>query len=1002
MKRYKDVLMITLVTIIAAGTLMLIEPALASISEGQPEISGTQIESPHLSNYGNAHTFTTMPPAAGGDCEIYAVDLIGAWVDAGAELGEFPFESVNSETCTGDFDTDVLPLFTTADAWFEGSEACTDCHFDNSEDSRHEMDLSSYAGIMTGGDVLSKPPGVAIVLPGDWGESKLRERLRNNRMPPGWEFDIEETNRDGPLVERDGAEIYAVDLIAAWVDAGAPDGEFSWMDTAEDEHDGDFETDVLPLFTTADAWFEGSEACTDCHFDNSEDSRHEMDLSSYVGIMTGGDVLSEPPGVAIVIPQNWEDSKMKARLRNNRMPPGWEFEIEETNRDGPLVFAGVNDDISDSHAGGGLATAVIFGDCDIYAVDLIGAWVDAGADEAAFPFMSADGENCEANFETDVLPLFTAENAWFEGSEACTDCHFDNSEDSRHEMDLSSYVGIMTGGDVLSKPPGVAIVLPGDWGESKLRERLRNNRMPPGWEFDIEETNRDGPLVERDGAEIYAVDLIAAWVDAGAPDGAFPWMDTAEDEHDGDFETDVLPLFTTADAWFEGSEACTDCHFDNSEDSRHEMDLSSYVGIMTGGDVLSEPPGVAIVIPQNWEDSKMKARLRNNRMPPGWEFDIEETNRDGPMVQAGIELGDDTVEATSDAVETDTTETAVSPITPPELPPLPDPIITESVTQADYSILLLAIFGGITLVFGIGMAFVFGNQIGKTDNNISKTVYILALVFAIFAVITAGLVLHGLTSDAFTKTVTVEIDSPYAVEVAPIIPAVAEVRVEGWQAKIPDAYADLENPFVGDSEAAQMGEEVFESRDCYECHGDTLEGDGPFSAGLMPKPVNLTDPQLMGLPFMTDTYLYWRISEGGSHAPFLSAMPAWGNTISEDERWQLVTYIRSQTSDEAVDEGEQAAIAIIEQSGCFACHRLEHISRGGKIGPAWSELAVSAAARKDGMSAVDYVRESIVDPATFIVPEYEEASPMPTNFDELLSAEEIDILVEYLLNLPSE
>ena len=54
---------------------------------------------------------------------------------------------------TGTFDDDILPLFTEADVWFEGSEACTDCHYDNSEDSRHEMDLSSYAGIMLGGDV---------------------------------------------------------------------------------------------------------------------------------------------------------------------------------------------------------------------------------------------------------------------------------------------------------------------------------------------------------------------------------------------------------------------------------------------------------------------------------------------------------------------------------------------------------------------------------------------------------------------------------------------------------------------------------------------------------------------------------------------------------------------------------------------------------------------------------------------------------------------------------
>ncbi len=43
-----------------------------------------------------------------------------------------------------------------------------------------------------GGDVLSEPPGVPILGQSelgaddyDWAHSKLRERLRNNRMPPG-------------------------------------------------------------------------------------------------------------------------------------------------------------------------------------------------------------------------------------------------------------------------------------------------------------------------------------------------------------------------------------------------------------------------------------------------------------------------------------------------------------------------------------------------------------------------------------------------------------------------------------------------------------------------------------------------------------------------------------------------------------------------------------------------------------------------------------------------
>lgn len=145
----------------------------------------------------------TVGPAGaqgGGEAEVRAVDLIGAWVDAGAPNGDFNFVAEDGNTYAANFEADVLPLFTTPGAWFEGSQACTDCHYDNSEDSYHEMDLSSYDGILLGGDVLSKPPGEAIVVAGDWEGSKLRGRLRNNRMPPGWEFDLTEENRDGPTI----------------------------------------------------------------------------------------------------------------------------------------------------------------------------------------------------------------------------------------------------------------------------------------------------------------------------------------------------------------------------------------------------------------------------------------------------------------------------------------------------------------------------------------------------------------------------------------------------------------------------------------------------------------------------------------------------------------------------------------------------------------------------------------------------------------------------------
>ena len=144
----------------------------------------------------------------GGECAVKTVDLLGAWTEAGAPESEaFDFSADDGTACTGAFEADILPLFTENNLWFEGAQACAGCHFGNTENSYHEMDLTRYAGIMAGGDVLSGPPGVPILGQSevgatdfDWSHSKLRARLRNNRMAPGVEFDITEENRDGPLV----------------------------------------------------------------------------------------------------------------------------------------------------------------------------------------------------------------------------------------------------------------------------------------------------------------------------------------------------------------------------------------------------------------------------------------------------------------------------------------------------------------------------------------------------------------------------------------------------------------------------------------------------------------------------------------------------------------------------------------------------------------------------------------------------------------------------------
>ncbi|NIS81641.1 MAG: c-type cytochrome [Anaerolineales bacterium] len=109
-------------------------------------------------------------------------------------------------------------------------------------------------------------------------------------------------------------------------------------------------------------------------------------------------------------------------------------------------------------------------------------------------------------------------------------------------------------------------------------------------------------------------------------------------------------------------------------------------------------------------------------------------------------------------------------------------------------------------------------------------------------------------------------------------------------AEIPHDFEGLENPFGEDPEAIAAGAELF-AMTCAVCHGEGGEGDGPSAAGLDPKPASLADADMMA--DLSDAYLFWRITEGGMMEPFNSSMPPWGESLSEEQRWQLVSYIRT-------------------------------------------------------------------------------------------------------------
>ncbi|MBI5838542.1 MAG: cytochrome c [Chloroflexi bacterium] len=101
-------------------------------------------------------------------------------------------------------------------------------------------------------------------------------------------------------------------------------------------------------------------------------------------------------------------------------------------------------------------------------------------------------------------------------------------------------------------------------------------------------------------------------------------------------------------------------------------------------------------------------------------------------------------------------------------------------------------------------------------------------------------------------------------------------------APVPADFAGKTNPLGADAAAA--GAEVFKTN-CESCHGPQGHGDGPAGEALDPKPKNLPDLAAIA----TDDYLFWRISTGKEG----TSMVAWKGTLTDEQIWQVVAFIRT-------------------------------------------------------------------------------------------------------------
>lgn len=99
-----------------------------------------------------------------------------------------------------------------------------------------------------------------------------------------------------------------------------------------------------------------------------------------------------------------------------------------------------------------------------------------------------------------------------------------------------------------------------------------------------------------------------------------------------------------------------------------------------------------------------------------------------------------------------------------------------------------------------------------------------------------------------------------------------------------------------------------------------------------------------------------------------------------------------------VDESDPASVgrAIFLTAGCTACHTISGLSMGN-LGPVLDGLASRAGERVEGLSAEEYIHQSLVDPGAYVVEGFDNI--MPADIVAEMSEEELDSLIAFLLTL---
>lgn len=220
----------------------------------------------------------------------------------------------------------------------------------------------------------------------------------------------------------------------------------------------------------------------------------------------------------------------------------------------------------------------------------------------------------------------------------------------------------------------------------------------------------------------------------------------------------------------------------------------------------------------------------------------------------------------------------------------------------------------------------------------------------------------------------------------------------------------------------EFGAGVFEAN-CTRCHGSSAQGIPGLAPSLRDSAFFTERLDEVGWEGSLHDYIVSVVTTGrqvstrpgeyvGGGSP---AMPTWSDKfdgpLRDDQIRAVAAYIMNfepyalglvptpAPLAQPIDESDPAALglATFNQAGCAACHTVSGISTA-VVGPVLDGIASRAGDTVAGLSAEEYIRQSILEPNAYIVEGFQENIMLQT-FSDTLSDEQVESLITFLLTL---